>query len=136
MSEKEIVETAFKASKEGYKLIVLPVGTALVVRTATTFGTDRNRSGDIGDATLEQPLTFGERAIMQRGTLIKVRVASIGTHGGQSEISLQLTEIVLPGINYRISAHWNQVVSGRILTVPAQSVLQFSLDKALTIDSR
>jgi hypothetical protein len=104
--------------------VTLPVGTPITIRTSTNIDTDRNRIGDIfeatleqplvwGDqiifprgttkATLEQPLVWGDQIIFPRGTTTKGRIAYAAESGqlsGQAQLILELTEIVANGRPY------------------------------------
>jgi hypothetical protein len=79
------------------------VGTPITIRTSTNIDTDRNRVGDIFEATLEQPVAYEDRAIFPRGTTVKGRIAFAKESGkltGQSQLILELTEIVANGRPY------------------------------------
>ncbi len=81
----------------------LPVGTPLTIRTSTNRDTERNRVGDAFDATLEQPVVWGDRTIFPRGTAVKGRIAYAKESGkltGQAQLVLELTELVSNGHSY------------------------------------
>jgi hypothetical protein len=83
--------------------VTLPVGTPITIRTSTNIDTDRNRIGDIFEATLEQPLVWGDQTIFPRGTTTKGRIAYAAESGklsGQAQLILELTEIVANGRPY------------------------------------
>ena len=86
--------------------ITLPAGTEITIRTSEAIDTDRNRVGDIFDATLEDPLTSGDQTLAPRGTPIKGRIAyaqESGKVSGQSQLILELTEMNLNGNVYVLS---------------------------------
>jgi hypothetical protein len=83
--------------------ITLPTGTPVTIRTSTAIDTDRNRVGDVFDASLDQPLVWGDQTIFPRGTTVKGRIANAKESGkltGQSQLVLELTEIVANGKSY------------------------------------
>ena len=83
--------------------VTLPSETAVTIRTAEAIDTDRNRVGDIFNATLEEPLTNGDQTIAPRGTPVKGRIAyakETGKVTGQSELILELIEMDLNGRQY------------------------------------
>jgi hypothetical protein len=83
--------------------VTLPVGTPVTIRTSTNIDTDRNRVGDVFDATLEQPIALEDQALFARGTTVKGRIAYAKESGkltGQSQLILELTELVKNGKSY------------------------------------
>ena len=83
--------------------ITLPTGTPITIRTSTGIDTERNRVGDVFDATLEQPLVWGNQTIFPRGTAVKGRIAYAQESGkltGQDQLVLELTEIAANGKSY------------------------------------
>jgi hypothetical protein len=83
--------------------VTFPVGTPVTIRTSTGIDTDRNRVGDIFDASLEQPMVFGEQTIFPLGTTVKGRIAyakESGKLSGQSQLILELTELMANGKSY------------------------------------
>jgi hypothetical protein len=83
--------------------VTLPVGTPITIRTSTSIDTDRNRIGDVFEATLEQPLVWGDQTIFPRSTTTKGRIAYAAESGklsGQAQLILELTEIVANGRPY------------------------------------
>lgn len=95
----QIVQPQSSTAKED----ILPAGTPIVVRTSSTIDTDRNRVGDIFDATLEEALVSGDRTIAPRGSTVKGRIAYAKESGkltGRSELILELTELIADGKSY------------------------------------
>jgi len=83
--------------------LTLPAGTPLTIRTSTAIDTDRNRVGDVFDASLDQPLVWGDQTVFPRGTTVKGRIAYAKESGkltGQSQLILELTEIAANGKSY------------------------------------
>ena len=82
---------------------ILPAGTPVLIRTTTAIDTDRNRVGDIFDATLEEALISGGRTVAPRGATVKGRIAYAKESGkltGRSELILELTELIADGKSY------------------------------------
>jgi hypothetical protein len=82
---------------------ILPTGTPIVIRTSTAIDTDRNRVGDVFDATLDQPLVWGNDTVFPRGTTAKGRIAYAKEQGklsGQAQLVLELTELISNGKSY------------------------------------
>jgi len=83
--------------------VTLPVGTPVTIRTSTIIDTDRNRVGDVFDASLENPMVLGDQTVFQRGTTVRGRIAyakESGKLSGQSQLILELTEILANGKSY------------------------------------
>jgi hypothetical protein len=83
--------------------ITLPVGTPVTIRTSTNIDTDRNRVGDVFDASLDQPVVWGDKTVFPRGTTVKGRIAyakESGKLSGQAQLILELTELVYNGKSY------------------------------------
>jgi hypothetical protein len=81
----------------------LPTGTPITIRTSAAIDTDRNRVGDIFDATLDEPLLSGGLPLVPRGATVKGRIAYAKESGklvGQSQLILELTEININGKFY------------------------------------
>ncbi len=83
--------------------VTLPVGTPMTIRTTADIDTDRNRVGDIFEATLDEPLVSGSQTIVPRGATVKGRIAyakESGKLSGQSQLILELTELDANGKSY------------------------------------
>ncbi len=83
--------------------VTFPVGTSLTIRTTAPIDTDTNKVGDSFTATLEEPLTSGDRVIVPKGTEVKGTIAYAKESGkitGQSELILELTELNYKGHSY------------------------------------
>jgi hypothetical protein len=98
-------------------VVTAPAGAALTIRTTDAIDTDRNHAGDVFDATLEDPLTIDNQTVATKGTLVHGRIANSKEAGkltGQSELVLELTDIVLGGKNYPIhTADYSEVGASR-----------------------
>jgi len=97
--------------------VTLPVGTPITIRTSTNIDTDRNRVGDVFDATLDEALVSGDRTIAPRGTTVKGRIAYAKESGkltGQAQLILELTEMVVNGKSYLLrTSDYSEVGASR-----------------------
>ena len=76
--------------------MTIPAGTLITVRLAETLTTERQQTGDVFLATLDQPLVADGFAIAERGAKVKGTVAESQQSGrvrGLALISLQLTSL-------------------------------------------
>lgn len=76
--------------------VTIPAGTLITVRLAETLTTERQQTGDVFLATLDQPLVADGFAIAERGAKVKGTVAESQQSGrvrGLALISLQLTSL-------------------------------------------
>jgi len=83
--------------------VTLPVGTGVMIRTSTEIDTERNRVGDIFEATLDQDVAYGDQTIFPRGTPVKGRIAYAREQGkltGKSQLILELMELTANGKTY------------------------------------
>jgi hypothetical protein len=83
--------------------VTFPAGTPVVIRTTSAIDTDRNRVGDVFDATIVDAMVWGNETIFPRGTAVKGRIAYAKESGkltGRSQLVLELTDIIYNGRNY------------------------------------
>jgi hypothetical protein len=97
--------------------MIFPVGTPVVIRTTTEIDTDRNRVGDVFEATLEDPMIWGNKTVFPRGATIKGRIAyakESGKLAGRSQLILELTDIIYSGKSYFIrTSDYTEIGSSR-----------------------
>ncbi len=166
--------------------MIFPAGSPVVIRTTAEIDTDRNRVGDVFEATLEDPMLWGNQIIFPRGTVVKGRIAYAKESGkltGQSQLILELTDILQNGKSHFIrTSDYTEVGSsrtkrtaataggvaavgaiigaiagggkgaaigaasgaavgtgvqavtkGEVLRIPAETILEFKLQRALTV---
>jgi hypothetical protein len=97
------VASSAASTSEG---VLVPAGTAIVVRMIDGVDSDRNKVGDTFQASLEDPLTVNGTEIAPKGTTVYgklLQVQSAGKIKGQSELRLGLTGIVINGATYNIA---------------------------------
>jgi hypothetical protein len=97
--------------------MILPAGTPIIVRTFTDIDTDRNRVGDVFEASLDQPLVWGNKTVAPKGSTVKGRIAyakESGKLSGQSQMLLELTDLTVNGKNYMLRTNdYKEIGSNR-----------------------
>ena len=89
--------------------VTIPDGTVLSVRMIDSIDSGTNQPGDRFRATLDTPITIGDKVIVPHGADVEGRVAelkSAGHFAGKPEIALELTALNVNGRRY--SLHTNQ----------------------------
>jgi hypothetical protein len=95
--------TATSAAAQGTKKIYVPAGTRILVRTIDSIDTTKQKAGDRFTASLETNLVVDNIVVAPRGTTVYGRLASASSAGkmsGSSQLSLELTDIVIRGTAY------------------------------------
>jgi hypothetical protein len=85
--------------------IAVPAGTRILVRTIDALDSSRQKSGDRFTAELETNLQANDRVVAKRGTTVYGRLItakSAGRFKGSSQLTLELTDIVIGGNAYPI----------------------------------
>lgn len=85
--------------------ITVPAGTRILVRTTDALDTRNQRAGAIFTGTLETNVRAEDTVVVQRGATVHGRLAEVrgaGSHTGSSQLSLELTDIVINGTAYPI----------------------------------
>jgi hypothetical protein len=91
------------AAAQGKKRITVPAGTRILIRTVDAIDSSKQKTGFRFTATLETNLQAEEKVIAPRGTTVYGRLAqasSAGRMSGSSELTLELTDIVINGTAY------------------------------------
>jgi hypothetical protein len=111
------VNNTVQSQPDSYSAMVFPKGTPVVIRTISTIDTDRNRVGDVFEATLEDAMVWGNQTVFPRGTTVKGRIAyakESGKLSGQSQLVLELTDIVAKGRTYFLrTSDYTEIGSSR-----------------------
>ena len=82
-----------------------PPGTPLVIRTSAEINTERNRVGDVFDASLDEALVAGDRTVFPRGATVRGKIAyarESGKISGQPQLILELTDLVADGRSFMV----------------------------------
>lgn len=88
------------AAAQGQRTVTVPAGTRILIRTVDPIDSTRQRAGFRFTATLETNLQAEGKVVAPRGATVYgrlVQAKSAGRMKGQSEISLELTDIVING---------------------------------------
>src|SRR5215472_1014036 len=85
--------------------VTVPAGTRVLIRMVDSIDTTKQRVGQRFTASLETNLQVNNRVVAPRGTTVFGRfisASSAGRMSGSSELTLQLTDIVINGTSYPI----------------------------------
>jgi hypothetical protein len=85
------------------KRITVPAGTRILIRTIDPIDSTKQKTGYRFSATLETNLQAEDTVIAPRGTTIYGRLANASSAGrmkGSSDLTLELTDIVINGTAY------------------------------------
>jgi hypothetical protein len=91
--------------KPKHQPIVVPAGTALIVRVGQALGSKTSQTGQTFLATLAQPVTVGGRTAIPGGATLSGTVMSAKAKGkfkGEGELSLALMSVTVKGKTYSI----------------------------------
>ena len=91
------------AAAQSKKRITVPAGTRILIRTVDAIDSSKQKTGFRFTATLETNLQAEDQVIAPRGTTVYGRLAqasSAGRMSGSSELTLELTDIVINGTAY------------------------------------
>ena len=83
--------------------ITVPAGTRILIRTVDSIDSSKQKAGFRFTATLETNLQAEDRVVAPRGTTVYGRLAQASSAGrmkGSSELTLELTDIVINGTAY------------------------------------
>jgi hypothetical protein len=96
------IRPAFNLAQSRIRITV-PAGTRILIRTVDSIDSSKQKTGFRFTATLETNLQAEDRVVAPRGTTIYGRLAessSAGRMKGSSELTLELTDIVINGTAY------------------------------------
>jgi hypothetical protein len=91
------------AAAQDKKRITVPAGTRILIRTIDPIDSTKQKTGYRFSATLETNLQAEDMVIAPRGTTIYGRLANASSAGrmkGSSDLTLELTDIVINGTAY------------------------------------
>ena len=94
--------TGSPAAQSGKKITV-PAGTRILIRMIDSIDSTKQKAGDRFTASLETNLVVDNIVVAPRGTTVYGRLVSAESAGrmkGSSELTLELTDIVLRGTAY------------------------------------
>src|SRR6266436_2432790 len=91
------------AAPQNQKRITVPAGTRILIRMVDSIDSTKQKTGDRFTATLETNLQAEDKVVAPRGSTLYGRLAqasSAGRMSGSSELTLELTDIVINGTAY------------------------------------
>ncbi len=106
-------ETPMAAAAQKAETITVPAGTRVLVRMVDSIDSSKQKAGFRFTATLETNLQAVDVVVARRGTTVYGHLTSASSAGkmsGSSELTLELTDIVINGTAYPLS---NQHVRGQ-----------------------
>jgi hypothetical protein len=95
--------TAAAAAAQSAKKIYVPAGTRILIRMIDSIDSTKQKTGDRFTASLETNLVVDNIVVAPRGATVYGRLASAESAGrmkGSSELTLELTDIVIKGTAY------------------------------------
>lgn len=91
------------AAAQSRKKVAVPAGTRILIRTIDPIDSSKNKTGYRFTASLETNLQVENTVVAARGTTVYGRLAeasSAGRMSGSSQLTLELTDIVIKGTPY------------------------------------
>jgi hypothetical protein len=95
--------TAAASAAQSKKKIIVPAGTRILIRTIDPIDSSKQKTGYRFTASLETNLQVENAIVAARGTTVYGRLAqasSAGKMSGSSQLTLELTDIVINGTAY------------------------------------
>jgi len=83
--------------------IAVPAGTRILIRMIDSIDTNKQKTGDRFTASLETNLQAEDAVVAPRGSMVHgrlVQASSAGKMSGSSQLTLELTDIVINGTAY------------------------------------
>ncbi|MFZ0886468.1 MAG: hypothetical protein WAN14_23905 [Candidatus Acidiferrales bacterium] len=102
-SSHPVVARAESPAAQSTKTITVPAGTRILIRTIDPIDSSKQQAGYRFTASLETNLQVDNVVVAPRGTKVYGRLASAKSAGrmsGSSELTLELTDIVINGTSY------------------------------------
>jgi hypothetical protein len=93
------------AAAQNKKRITVPAGTRILIRLVDSIDSAKQKTGYRFSATLETNLQVEDTVVAPRGTTLYGRLAeasSAGRMSGSSELTLELTDLVINGTAYPV----------------------------------
>jgi hypothetical protein len=95
--------TAASAAAQSTKRVTVPAGTRILIRTIDALDSSKQKAGDRFTASLETNFQAEDMVVAPRGSTVYGRLAqasSAGRMSGSSQLTLELTDIVINGTAY------------------------------------
>jgi hypothetical protein len=100
------------AAAQSRKKVSVPAGTRILIRTIDPIDSSKQKTGYRFKASLETNLQLENTVVAERGTTVYGRLAeasSAGRMSGSSELSLELTDIVINGTSYSLMTNTYEI---------------------------
>jgi len=95
--------TGLAATAAPQKKVTVPAGTRILIRTIDSIDTTKQKAGYRFTASLETNLQVDNTVVAPRGTTVYGKLTSASSAGrmkGSSQLTLELTDIVINGTSY------------------------------------
>jgi len=95
--------TTKNSAAQSKQKITVPAGTRILIRMIDSIDTKKQKTGDRFRASLETNLQTEDVVVAPRGSMVQGRLAqasSAGKMSGSSQLTLELTDIVINGTAY------------------------------------
>jgi len=95
--------TGLVATAAPQKKVTVPAGTRILIRTIDSIDTTKQKAGYRFTASLETNLQVDNTVVAPRGTTVYGKLTSASSAGrmkGSSQLTLELTDIVINGTSY------------------------------------
>jgi hypothetical protein len=113
-NERVTRPTSANAAATGF---TIPTGSKITIRMIDSVNSETNKVGDTFIATLDEPLLQGGLEVVPRGADVRGRIANANEAGrvtGAAELGLELTQIVVNGIQYSLqTSEYAEKAEGR-----------------------
>jgi hypothetical protein len=113
-NERVTRPTSSNAASTGF---TIPTGSKITIRMIDSINSETNKVGETFIATLDEPLMQEGLEVVPRGADIRGRIANVNEAGriaGAAELGLELTQIIVNGIQYSLqTSEYAEKAEGR-----------------------
>ena len=113
-NERVTRPTSANAAATGF---TIATGSKITIRMIDSINSETNKVGDTFIATLDEPLLQGGLEVVPRGADVRGRVANVNEAGrvaGAAQLGLELTQIIVNGIQYSLqTSEYAEKAEGR-----------------------
>lgn len=107
LAAKVAARRAARGEKPGaLRSVNIPEGTPIIIRMIDSIDSDKNKSGDTFRASLDEPITVGDKVVVPKNADIEGRVVEVQSAGhfkGRSDIGLELMKLTVNGESYELN---------------------------------
>src|SRR5215472_15408101 len=107
-----VIAYAASAAGQSTKRVTIPAGTRILIRTIDSLDSSKQKTGYRFTASLETNLQADDVLVAPRGSTVYGRLAeasSAGRMSGSSQLTLELTDIVINGTAYPLLTSTSEV---------------------------